>query len=93
MAFKLVTVQPDGSAASTARTLGNVLVDAAIAPIRSVMSSNEYVSKQEQGIASLVGLVTVRWVCSSTTVRRSRTLPCFANGHSISSRRSAVAEL
>lgn len=57
MAFKLVTVQPDGSAASTARTLGNVLVDAAIAPIRSVMSSNEYVSKQEQGIASLVGAV------------------------------------
>lgn len=56
MAFKLVTVQPDGSAASTARTLGNVLVDAAIAPIRSVMSSNEYVSKQEQGIASLVGV-------------------------------------
>lgn len=56
MAFKLVTVQSDGSAATTARTLGNVLVDSAIAPIRAVMSSNEYVSKQEQGIASLVGV-------------------------------------
>lgn len=55
MAFKLVTVQTDGSAATTNRTLGNVLVDAAIAPIRAVMSSNEYVSKQEQGIASLFG--------------------------------------